>query len=298
MRNLELRHLRYFVAVAESGSLLAAARSVGIVQPALSRQIRQLEEGVGTALFVRSSSGMALTAAGEGFLCDAKKLLADLQRSQERALRAARGEEGELRLGVLPNYLSLPIFAEALSAFRRACPAVNISVLPMLSAQQAVAIDRKEIDAGVMAWRSHEAAHLGSVLLLRERFVLAVPAEIARALPGHPQLADVGACSFVWFDPIRSVAQHHFLMVQCSKAGFVPEVGQMGSDIPTMIGLVAAGMGCAFVPASLASACPATVTLVELDEVAEVFDVDLAYDARHVAPVLRQFLTVLGRTVA
>ncbi|MDT8992393.1 LysR substrate-binding domain-containing protein [Curvibacter sp. APW13] len=290
MRNVEMRHLRYFVAVAEAGSVVAGARAVGIVQPALSRQIRELEAAIGTPLLIRQAKGVALTAAGASFLHDARQLLAELQASRQRALRAGAGELGELRLGVLPNYLGLPVFAKTLHAFRKACPDVRVCVEPMLSAAQVAAIANLQLDGGVMAWRQEAAAHLSGVLLQRERFVLAVPASEHRV---PKTLSDLAHWPFIWLDPIRSAAHHRFLMAQCAQAGFTPQITQTGSDIPTLAGLVGAGMGCAFVPESLSATCPPTVRLVRLEEVAQTFDVEFAYDSATVSPVLMRFLSVL-----
>lgn len=293
MRNIEMRHLRYFVAVAEAGTVMAGARAVGIVQPALSRQIRELEEAVGTALLERKPKGVALTVAGESFLRDAKQLLAELQLSRERALRCAAGQLGELRLGVLPNYLTLPVVTKVLQTFRASCPDVTASVEPMLSAAQVAAIASHQLDGGIMAWRSEVAPHLSGVVLLSDRFVLAMPASPRSRQSAPAQLADLAGCAFVWFDPSRSAAHHRFLMAQCERAGFTPRVTQIGADVPTLIGLVSAGMGCAFVPESLAAVCPPTVRLVPMKEVAERFDVEFAFDAQTATPVVARFLDAL-----
>ncbi|KVM06691.1 LysR family transcriptional regulator [Burkholderia ubonensis] len=296
MRQVELRHLRYFVAVAEAGSVMAGARAVGIVQPALSRQIRELEDAIGTPLLVRRATGVSLTAAGASFLRDATRLLADLRDSRERALRSAAGELGELRLGVLPNYFPLPVVSNVLKAFRDACPHVKLSIAPMLSAEQAAAIARGELDGGIMAWRQDEAPQLAGVRLLSDRFVLAMPSTPGRRVRAPARLAELADAPFVWFDPQRSAAHHRFLIERCRRAGFTPRIAQVGSDVPTLIGLVAAGMGCAFVPESAAPSCPGTVRLVALDTLAERFDVEFVYDGHAVSPVVRQFLAALHAT--
>jgi len=293
MRNIEMRHLRYFVAVAEAGSVMAGARAVGIVQPALSRQIHELEATIGTPLLVRKAKGVELTVAGASFLRDAKVLLADLQLSRDRALRSAAGQLGELRLGVLPNYLTLPVVAKVLHVFKASCPDVKVSVEPMLSAAQAAAIASHQLDGGIMAWRSDEAPHLSSVVLLSDRFVLAMPASSRSRRTAPDKLADLADESFVWFDPNRSAANHRFLMAQCDRAGFTPRVSQIGADVPTLIGLVSAGMGYAFVPESLSAICPPTVRLVRLEELADRFDVEFAFNAETAMPVVSQFLEAL-----
>ncbi|WP_225888149.1 LysR family transcriptional regulator [Myxococcus xanthus] len=296
MRQVELRHLRYFVAVAEAGSMMAGARALGIVQPALSRQIRELEEAVGTPLLIRRSTGIALTAAGASFLQDATRLLAELQASRERALRSAAGQLGELRLGVLPNYFPLPMVSNVLKAFRSACPDVMLSITPMLSAEQAAAISRGDLDGGIMAWRQSEAPHLSGMRLLRDRFVLAMLSTPGKRFRAPRQLAELAGAPFIWFDPLRSAAHHRFLLEQCRRAGFAPRIAQVGSDIPTLIGLVAAGMGYAFVPESISPTCPRTVRLVPIDELDGRFDVEFVYDGQADSPVVQQFLAALRTT--
>jgi DNA-binding transcriptional LysR family regulator len=293
MRNIEMRHLRYFVAVAEAGSVMAGARAVGIVQPALSRQIHELEEAIGTPLLLRKAKGVELTAAGASFLRDAKQLLADLHGSRDRALRSAAGQLGELRLGVLPNYLTLPVVTKVLKVFRELCPDVKVTVEPMLSAAQVAAIASRQLDGGIMAWRKDEAPHLSGVALLCDRFVLAMPSSPGNRCKAPRKLAELAGQPFVWFDPGRSAAHHRFLMAQCQRAGFTPRIAQTGGDVPTLIGLVSAGMGCAFVPESFAGVCPPTVRLVTLDELAGRFDVEFAFDREAAAPVVSRFLEAL-----
>ena len=297
MRNVELRHLRYFIAVAQAGSVVGGARAVGIVQPALSRQILELEAAIGTPLLARKARGVQLTEAGESFLRDAEKLLADLQAGRDRALRCAAGELGELRLGVLPNYLSSAVMTKVLRAFRASFPEVKVSVDPMLSAEQAAAIRNRQIDGGIMAWRRDEAPHLRGVVLLSDRFVLAMPASQGVRRTKPKRLADLADLPFVWFDTGRSPAHHRFLMRQCERAGFTPCVTQVGSDIPTVLGLVSAGMGCAFVPESLSTVCPPTVRLVPLHEVADRFDVEFAFDEKVATPVVARFVQVLQQVI-
>lgn len=219
-----------------------------------------------------------------------------LRDSRERALRSAAGELGELRLGVLPNYFPLPVVSNVLKAFRDACPHVKLSIAPMLSAEQAAAIARGELDGGIMAWRRDEAPQLAGVRLLSDRFVLAMPSTPGRRVRAPARLAELADAPFVWFDPQRSAAHHRFLIERCRREGFTPRIAQVGSDVPTLIGLVAAGMGCAFVPESAAPSCPGTVRLVALDTLAERFDVEFVYDGHAVSPVVRQFLAALHAT--
>ncbi|WNZ60998.1 LysR family substrate-binding domain-containing protein [Myxococcus sp. MxC21-1] len=110
------------------------------------------------------------------------------------------------------------------------------------------------------------------------------------------QLAELAGAPFVWFDPLRSAAHHRFLLEQCRQAGFTPRIAQVGSDIPTLIGLVAAGMGYAFVPETISPTCPRTVRLVPIDELDGRFDVEFVYDGQADSPVVQQFLAALRTT--
>jgi DNA-binding transcriptional LysR family regulator len=297
MRTIEMRHLRYFIAVAESQSIIAASRMLNIVQPALSRQIRDLEDQVGTPLLIRHTKGVELTSAGASFLHDAKQMLRDAADACERANRIGQGLSGTLKIGVLPNYLSLPETLSILRHFREHQADVILSVEPMLSLQQAQSIRSGELDGGIMAWRPKDDAALSGVRLLREGFVLAMPTASTHASSAPESLADVAAEKFIWFSRDRSAPQHDTLIAACARAGFVPNIAQIGTDIPTILGLVAAGMGCAFVPASVKPVCPPTVHLVPLKDLNAQFDVEFVFSAGTYPRTVERFLASVRSVV-
>ncbi|CAG2159946.1 LysR family transcriptional regulator [Cupriavidus numazuensis] len=297
MRTIEMRHLRYFIAVAESQSIIAASRALNIVQPALSRQIRDLENQVGTPLFVRHTRGVELTPAGASFLLDARQILRDAADACERASQIGQGLSGTLKIGVLPNYLFLPETLAILGHFRDHQADVMLSVEPMLSLQQAESIRNGELDGGIMAWRPKEDATLRGVRLLRDGFVLALPSASAQAASLPERLADVASETFIWFSRDRSAPQHDALIAACARAGFVPNIAQIGTDIPTILGLVAAGMGCAFVPASVRPVCPPTVHLVALKDLNVQLDVEFVCSADTCPPTVERFLASVRSVV-
>ncbi len=282
--------MRYFAAVADEQSILAAARVLHITQPALSRQIQDLEEAVGVPLFGRYAKGVQLTEAGQSFLADAKDVLARIERARDKAHRIAQGLSGALKLGVLPSYLSMPRTLRILNHFRVQNPDVLLTIEPMLSSQQERALRTGDLDAGIMAWRKPEDHFFAGVVLHRERFVLAMPAARAREGCLPTRLADVAEESFVWFSRERSSAQHSMLIAECAKAGFVPKIAQIGTDMPTVLGLVAAGMGLALVPASLDQAAVSSVTFIALTDLAATFDLELVYPAAQGSPTLARLL--------
>src|SRR5512132_1074237 len=147
---MELRHLRYFVAVAEELPLGRAAERLNIAQPPLSRQIRDLEREVGTPLFERVPRGVELTPAGRAFLPEARLTLAQAERAQRTAQRAARGESGRLRVGFVEAATYSGILPDVLSFFRMHLPSIGLSLLEMDSMQQADALREGRIDIGIV----------------------------------------------------------------------------------------------------------------------------------------------------
>lgn len=297
MQTIEIRHLRYFIAVAEAQSIVAAARTLNIVQPALSRQIKDLEDYIGTPLLIRHAKGVTLTAAGASFLDDARQLLCNTLEARDRAHRIGQGLGGTLKIGALPNYLVLPETLAILRDFREHQADVVLAVEPMLSLQQAQSIRNGELDGGILAWRASDDPSLQGIRLLREGFVLAMPDTITNSRSAPRKLADVAAEKFIWFSRDRSAPQHDALIAECAKAGFVPQIAQIGADIPTMLGLVAAGMGFAFVPASTRAACPPSVELLPLRDLDVKFDVEFVYSREAQSPPVERFVASVRRVV-
>lgn len=150
---MELRHLRYFLAVADCGSVAEAARRLHIVQPALSRQIRDLEEELGSELFHRNAKGVQLTVPGERFAVDARRLLGDLETARELFVRLARGQAGALKIGLAPNYSWHPATLKPVRNFKATHPDVTVMLEPALAAKQLTRIASGSLDGGFLAWR-------------------------------------------------------------------------------------------------------------------------------------------------
>src|SRR6476619_6209369 len=147
---MELRHLRYFVAVAEELNFGRAAQRLHIAQPPLSRQIRDLEREVGTPLFERGARGVELTHAGRAFLPEVRLTLAQAERAQRTAQRAARGETGRLRVGFVDAATLSGILPDVLAFFRMHLPSIGLSLFEMDPPQQADALRDGRIDLGIV----------------------------------------------------------------------------------------------------------------------------------------------------
>jgi DNA-binding transcriptional LysR family regulator len=243
---MELRLLRSFQVLAEQGHFGRAARARHISQPALTKQVRQLEEEVGGPLFVRGRQGSQLTAAGRLFAEEVGPLLRHADRVLERARRASRGEVGELRLGFgIATRLLVP---RLVSRFRRIFPEVEVTLQDTSTPAQLEALAAGALDVGFV--RLPVERPLVHVPVVEDRLVLAVPegrrAELSRRSPSA-----MGAEPFVELGMARSPSVHAHVLRVCAAYGFRPRVAQSATEFFTVLALVAAGMGVAVVPAAV-----------------------------------------------
>jgi DNA-binding transcriptional LysR family regulator len=245
---MELRHVRYFVAVAEELHFGRAAARVHVAQPALSRQIRALEAEMGLRLFERDRRRVALTAAGTAFLDEAKSLLGHVVRAVEEARRADRGEFGLLRIGYVPAVANTGL-PEIVRAFRNRFPGVEVRLQEMNPAMQVEALLRNRVDVGFIRGPIHEPA-IAVQTVLEEPLVAALPA--GHRLSRHKRigLAMLAREPFVLQARSRGPGSHDQILAICRGAGFSPWVVQEGSQTD-VVSLVASGAGVAIVPASL-----------------------------------------------
>jgi DNA-binding transcriptional LysR family regulator len=291
---MELRHLRYFVAVAEELNFGRAARRLHIAQPPLSRQIRDLEREVGTPLFERGSRGVELTHAGRAFLPEVRLTLAQAERAQRTAQRAARGETGRLRVGFVEAATHSGILPDVLSFFRMHLPSIGLSLLEMDSAQQSEALREGRIDLGIAGGAPLDGDRwLHAEQVYSEPLVLAVPT-------GHPldgrkrfTLADLADESFVLIPRYAGPVLFDDIIARCRDAGFSPRVAQEAAGWHTMVSLVSAGVGLAFVPASFARVQGSGVAYRTLRELGVSLGLVAVWRRGEKSPVRERFLTAL-----
>jgi len=248
---MELRHLRYFVAVAEELHFTRAAERLHIGQPPLSHAIQVLEADIGAQLLERSKRWVRLTEAGRLFLDDARRILALAEQARETARRADRGEAGELRIGFTYSTPLTPLFAEVINRYRHHFPLVTLTLHEMATLRQLEAIGQRTLDLGFV--RPPEVAVPNGVTLtpLREDPLMVVlPA--GHRLAARPALAikELEALPFVMYPPGGGTGIYPQILRLCRAAGFVPRVGQTAGEASTIIGLVAAGSGISLLPSS------------------------------------------------
>ncbi|MDB5919264.1 MAG: LysR family transcriptional regulator [Massilia sp.] len=248
---MELRHLRYFVAVAEELHFTRAAERLHIGQPPLSHAIQVLEADIGAQLFERSKRWVRLTEAGKLFLDDARRILALADQAVETARRAARGEAGELRIGFTYSTPLTPLFAEVINRYRQDHPFVTLTLHEMATLRQLEAIGQRTLDLGFV--RPPEVAVPNAVKLtpLREDPLMVVLPDW-HPLAAKPALAisELAELPFVMYPPGGGTGIYPQIFRLCRAAGFVPRVGQTAGEASTIIGLVAAGSGVSLLPSS------------------------------------------------
>jgi DNA-binding transcriptional LysR family regulator len=288
---MDLRHLRYFVAVAEELHFGRAAARLHIAQPPLSRQIRTLEDELGLRLFERNRAGVALTEAGKVFLVEVGALFEQLEHAVTRTKQAARGELGTLRIGYVGSavYSGLPGIVRT---FRASVPGVVVSIRQMSPTQQVSALLEGAADLGFARGPVHEPS-LRAQTVLDEELLVALPA--GHALSRHKVLALPMLASepFVVAARARGPGYHDYILSLCRAAGFSPRIVQEGSHLD-VLSLVAAGMGIALVPASLRDIRKHDVDYRALRERPRTELVAISRKTAH-TPALRAFLLLLDK---
>jgi DNA-binding transcriptional LysR family regulator len=248
---MELRHLRYFVAVAEELSFTRAAERLHIGQPPLSHQIQMLEAEVGAQLLERSKRWVRLTEAGKLFLDDARRVLSLSEQAMLTARRAGRGEAGELRVGFTFSTPLTPLFATVVNRYRQRYPGVTLTLQEMSTLGQIDAIVNRKLDLGLV--RPPEAALPEGItmsVLRRDPLVLVLPL-------GHPladkqaiAISDLEGQPLVMYPKTAGTGIYPQIFRLCREAGFTPTIAMEAGEASTIIGLVAAGSGISVLPSS------------------------------------------------
>jgi len=292
--DIELRHLRYFVAVAEELHFGRAAQRLHIAQPPLSQQIRRLEEMLGHALFVRTSRDVRLTAAGEELLERARHTLTKIEADVAAAQRIGRGEAGALMVGFVGSGM-LTVLPRMLGRYRKRYPQVDLQLRELHTAELVTAMLNGTVDVGFLR-DADEVEGLYIEVLVREPFVLVLPRKHPLAKEKTVAVKSLRDEPFVLFSrSYGSVAWKKTIAV-CERHGFLPRVVQEAPQWLTIVSLVGAGLGVTIAPACVEKLNVPDTVCRRLRPNTEHTHLELAYRTGEVRPIARAF-SELARTV-
>jgi DNA-binding transcriptional LysR family regulator len=245
---MELRHLRYFTAVAQYLNYSEASRRLHVAQPAISQTILDLENELGVKLLLRTKRSVQLTAAGTTFLREAREILRRSTEAQRLAQRAARGEIGSLDIGFLGT-ASAPILPALVQTFRRKFPDVELRLHELNPDQQLTAFDQGRIDLGFSrALPRDRRAEFGEELVYTDQLVIALPSGHRLARQKIIPLKSLASEPFVQFHGQGAPGLFDEVIGCCRRAGFSPRIVNESNFMATVITLVESGLGVSLIP--------------------------------------------------
>jgi len=264
---LDLRRMRYFVAVAEELHFRRAAERLRISQPPLSQQIMALEQDLQVKLFERSRQRVYLTPAGRLLLERARRILAEVETTRLDLRAAAEGEGGDLRIGFTGSSGLMPFLHRALHDFRAASPRVRLALQEMPSLDQIEAVHKRELDLGILRKPPlRQGTGVEFQLLCEDALVLAVHASNPLAAKRVVSVKRLREEAFISYPRAAGISLFQKVYELAAAADFYPNIVQETRDPSTIIGLVASGLGVAIVPASLRCIRMPGVRFVELSD--------------------------------
>jgi len=246
---MELRHLRYFVTLAEELHFGRAAERLHIAQPPLSQQIRQLETELGFELFYRTKRKVGLSEAGEVFLVEVQQIFRQLEQAIILGRQVSRGEIGQLVIGFVSSaaYNILPDF---LLQFRNKNPSINLELHELTTDEQLRRLKSGRIDVGFVRLPVDENTY-DSKIIFQESLAIALPSNHSLANQDKVSLQSLMEESFILFPRFLAPGLYDAIVSFCQQVGFSPRVTQEAIQMQTIVSLVAADMGVAIVPESL-----------------------------------------------
>lgn len=288
---MELRHLRYFDAVADELNFTRASERLHIAQPPLSQQIRQLEEEIGVTLLDRAERPMRLTDAGREFHKRTKEILELATESINVARRIGRGVTGRLEIGFAGSAM-FTVMSDVIREFRTQAPDVELSMHEMLAAEIAESLRKRTIDLGFSRPPLEDTPELKQRLLIEEPFMLAVPS-------GHPladketiELADLRTEPMIMYPRYPLPSLTDLFERACEREGFEPRIVQLASQMQTAIGFVVAGIGSTLVAASVRQQQREGVEFIHITNTSFTYPLTLVWRNERVSVLQQKFLDI------
>ncbi len=289
---MELRHIRYFLAVARESNFTRAALKLGIGQPPLSLQIKALEHEVGAVLFRRVPHGAELTAAGQAFLEMVEGMPAQAEKAIKVAQRAAHGEVGALRAGFTASSAFNNVVPGTIRAFRHAYPEVELHLEESNTTRLLAGLQEGTVDVAFLRPAASDLAELRVRKLSEEPLILALPANHAACMEEAVNLADLSGEPFLLFPRSMGPTLYDLLVAACRQAGFEPRVHQVAPQFSSIVNLVAAEIGIALMPASMAQVKTTGITFRPIQENLPSISLFLAQRKGDTSKLVRNFVSV------
>lgn len=287
---MELRHLRYFVAVAEELHFGRAAERLFMAQPPLSQQIKQLEVELGFDLFERTNRRVRLTEAGKVYLEEARVILRRVEDAKVKAFRVSRGETGWIGVGFVASS-SYDILPDVLRRFRDLYPDVELVLAELLSIDQIGALREKRIHVGFSRMSIVERGIVCETIAT-ERLLVALPSRHPLAGASSIRVRDLEGQPFIQFPKASESSYYQVIEGLCSAEGFAPSVIQKTDEVQTAISLVVAGLGITIVPEPIQNLLRDGIVYRPFIEPSPVVNLAMAYREDETSPVLPRFLEV------
>jgi DNA-binding transcriptional LysR family regulator len=287
---MELRHLRYFLAVAEELNFTRAARRLHIAQPPLTQQIKALETELGVTLIDRSAYRICLTQAGIAFAAEVTRILGDVRNAVLIAKRAARSAVGQVRVGFTESASFNPLVTSAFRSFRSAFPDIEVSLEERQSTELANALRDGRIDVAFVRPPLKSVEGLTLQLLQEEEMVAAVPSGHALAKRKSIDLRELQNEAFILYPRAVRPGLADAVVLACEKAGFKPRVEQYAPQLAATINLVAASLGVSVVPRSMQGLQPSALAYIPLRGRPVRAQLSLAHRTQESAPAVLKFI--------
>ena len=292
---MELRHLRYFVAVAEELHFTRAAERLGIKQPPLSSQIRQLEHEMGAPLFHRLTRGVELTEAGALLLIEARQILDQVEQTKAGVQSRARGETGHIHLGFAGATYFQPLVPAVIRAYREHYPSVVLSPEQSNTPQLVAGLRSGEIDIAFVRPPISDDEGLAIEPLVEEPMLIVLPASHPRAGDHSMPLEALARETLILFPRAIGPGLYDAVIASCQRAGFSPKLGQEAPQISSIVHMVAAGFGVSIVPQSIKQIHAEGIVFLGIDGDAPRTPISLAYRQDDHSTVVRNFVALVRR---
>jgi len=294
---MELRHLRYFVALADELNFTRAAQRLGITQPSLSSQIRQLEAEMGTSLLRRETRGVELTDAGKLMFEEARLILAEVERAKMGVGRRARGETGKINIGSAGATYFHPLIPTIIYEFKKKYPDVVLTPEESNTSLLLARVRAGAIDLAFVRPPLSDTDGLRVEPLVKEPILMVLPAEHPLGRSKSAPLSALAQERIILFTRAINPAVYDAILAAIARAGFSPYLAQEAPQAASAIPMVAAGLGVTLVPKSMSRLHPDGVVFIPIKGPSLSAEICLAYRRTQRSAAVRNFVTVARRQV-